>query len=63
MAPPSFGLAQWWAKEARNGTPVVVTMENPNYSVVEIDGPEAAAFQSMDKGRGKNAKQFTWGNK
>ncbi|XP_026658274.1 probable xyloglucan glycosyltransferase 5 [Phoenix dactylifera] len=60
MAPPSFGLPRWWAKETRNGTPVVVTMENPNYSVVEIDGPEAAAFQSMDKGRGKNAKQFTW---
>ncbi|KAG1326951.1 putative xyloglucan glycosyltransferase 8 [Cocos nucifera] len=60
MTPSSFGLSQWWAKEARNGTPVVVTMENPNYSVVEIDGPEAAAFQSMDKGRGKNAKQFTW---
>ncbi|KAG1364092.1 putative xyloglucan glycosyltransferase 5 [Cocos nucifera] len=58
--PPSLNLSQWWAKEACRGTPVVVTVENPNYSVVEIDGPEVAAFQSMDKGRGKNARQFTW---
>lgn len=36
------------------GTPVVVTMENPNYSFVELEGPGGA------KGRGKNAKQFTW---
>ncbi|WOL17281.1 hypothetical protein Cni_G26072 [Canna indica] len=61
MAPPSLDLSDWWTKEIRSGTPVVVTMQNPNYSVVEIDGPGAAAgFQSMDKGRGKNAKQFTW---
>ncbi|XP_072979170.1 probable xyloglucan glycosyltransferase 5 [Typha angustifolia] len=62
--PPSLDFfSNWWEKEARVGTPVVVTMENPNYSVVEIDGPEAEAFHhsnSMDKGRGKNAKQFTW---
>lgn len=32
-------------------------MESPNYSVVEIDVPPA---HSADKGRGKNAKQFTW---
>nr|CAD1827869.1 unnamed protein product [Ananas comosus var. bracteatus] len=36
---------------------VVVAMESPNYSVVEIDVPPA---RSADKGRGKNAKQFTW---
>nr|CAD1827851.1 unnamed protein product [Ananas comosus var. bracteatus] len=36
---------------------VVVAMESPNYSVVEIDVPPA---HSADKGRGKNAKQFTW---
>lgn len=58
---PSLDLSTWWAEEIRSGTPVVITMQNPNYSVVEIDGPgDGAAFQSMDKGRGKNAKQFTW---
>ncbi|WOK92664.1 hypothetical protein Cni_G01355 [Canna indica] len=60
---PSLDLPDWWAKEIRNGTPVVVTMQNPNYSVLELDGPEAtaAAFRSLDKGgRGKNAKQVTW---
>ncbi|RWR91348.1 putative xyloglucan glycosyltransferase 5 [Cinnamomum micranthum f. kanehirae] len=56
---PSLDFSNWWAKETRKGTPVVVTMENPNYSVVEIDGPDAA-FQPVDKDRGKNAKQFTW---
>ncbi|GJN33937.1 hypothetical protein PR202_gb22568 [Eleusine coracana subsp. coracana] len=38
-------------------------MENPHYSVVEIDGPEAEALQAgvpVDKGRGRSAKQFTW---
>ncbi|WOL06455.1 putative xyloglucan glycosyltransferase 2 [Canna indica] len=59
MAPRS-GFSGWWAKDKQKGTPVVVTMENPNYSVLEIDGPDAEAFPSMDKGRGKNAKQFTW---
>ncbi|CAN1341621.1 Probable xyloglucan glycosyltransferase 5 [Linum perenne] len=34
-------------------------MENPNYSVVEIDGPDAA-FRPVEKSRGKNAKQVTW---
>ncbi|CAL5443638.1 unnamed protein product [Camellia sinensis] len=53
--PPS----KWWQKDTRKGTPVVVTMENPNYSVVEIDGPDSA-FRPVDKDRGKNAKQFTW---
>lgn len=56
---PSLDFSNWWAKETRKGTPVVVTMENPNYSVVEIDGPDTA-FQPVDKDRGKNAKQFTW---
>ncbi|CAD5172796.1 unnamed protein product [Musa acuminata subsp. malaccensis] len=57
---PRLDFSGWWAKDKRKGTPVVVTMENPNYSVLEIDGPDAEAFPSMDKGRGKNAKQFTW---
>ena len=45
---PSF---QWWAKESHRGTPVVVKMENPNWS-----------SRTKDKGhRGrKNAKQLTW---
>lgn len=50
---PGLRLAYPWGKDVRRGTPVVVTMENPNYSVVEIDGPEAEALQAgvppMDK--------------
>lgn len=57
---PSLDFSHWWAKEIRSGTPVVVTMQNPNYSVLEIDGPDAAAFRPADKGRGRNAKQVTW---
>ncbi|XP_050289130.1 probable xyloglucan glycosyltransferase 5 [Quercus robur] len=34
-------------------------MENHNYSVLDMNGSEAA-FQRVDKDRGKNAKQFTW---
>ncbi|KAF8400414.1 hypothetical protein HHK36_013712 [Tetracentron sinense] len=56
---PSLDFSDWWAKDTRKGTPVVVTMENPNYSVLEIDGPDAT-FRPVDKDRGKNAKQFTW---
>lgn len=56
---PSFDFSDWWAKETRKGTPVIVKMENPNYSLVEIDDPDAA-FGQVDKDRGKNAKQFTW---
>ncbi|CAL9083628.1 unnamed protein product [Musa textilis] len=57
---PRLDFSGWGAKDKRQGTPVVVTMENPNYSVLEIDGPGTEAFPSMDKSRGKNAKQFTW---
>ncbi|KAF3782634.1 putative xyloglucan glycosyltransferase 5 [Nymphaea thermarum] len=56
---PSFDFPDWWSKETRKGTPVVVTMENPNFSVLELDGPEAT-FRSAEKDRGRNAKQFTW---
>ncbi|MBA0821095.1 hypothetical protein Goarm_017973, partial [Gossypium armourianum] len=56
---PSLDFSNWWPKDARKGTPVVVKMENPNYSVVEIDGPDAA-FRPVEKSRGKNAKQVTW---
>ncbi|XP_008796971.1 probable xyloglucan glycosyltransferase 9 [Phoenix dactylifera] len=70
---PSFG---WWAKETHRGTPVIVKMENPNWSISEIspdddddygvgvgdDGGEefAAGARPRKGGRGKNAKQITW---
>ncbi|KAJ0233293.1 xyloglucan glycosyltransferase 8 [Hirschfeldia incana] len=56
---PRFGFSDLWAKETRKGTPVVVTMENPNYSIVEVDEPDGA-FRPMERTRGKNAKQVTW---
>lgn len=56
---PRLDFSNWWAKDTRKGNPVVVTMENPNFSVVEIDGPDAA-FRPVEKSRGKNAKQVTW---
>ena len=56
---PRLDFSNWWAKDTRKGNPVVVTMENPNFSVVEIDGP-VSAFRPVKKSRGKNAKQVTW---
>ncbi|XP_054798843.1 probable xyloglucan glycosyltransferase 12 [Prosopis cineraria] len=63
MAP----LFNWWGKEGHRGTPVVVKMENPNWSMVELAGPSEDDFlisdhlgRARDKGRGKNAKQLTW---
>lgn len=65
----------WWVKKEshthRVGTPVVVKMENPNWSMVELEGPSDEDFlitttnpssSSRDnkKRRGKNAKQLTW---
>ena len=38
---------------------MVVTMENPNFLVVEIDGLDSA-FRPVEKSRVKNAKQVTW---
>ena len=52
-------FSNWWAKDTCKGNPVVVTMENPNFSSVEIDGLDFA-FRPVDKSRGKNAKQVTW---
>ncbi|KAJ6412939.1 hypothetical protein OIU84_005876 [Salix udensis] len=63
---PSF---DWWAKDSHRGTPVVVKMENPNWSVVELEGPSGGDFflntdspsrLGRDKSRNKNAKQLTW---
>ncbi|KAK9946344.1 hypothetical protein M0R45_011813 [Rubus argutus] len=54
----------WWPKEdSHRGTPVVVKMENPNWSMVELEGPTEEDFlmaESPSRARGKNAKQFTW---
>lgn len=44
---------------SQKGTPVVVKMENPSFSVVEINGADEA-FRPVEKSRGKNAKQVTW---
>lgn len=55
-------FSKFWGKKGgvgRKGTPVVVTMENPNISVVEIEGPDSA-FRPVERSRGKNAKQVTW---
>lgn len=64
--------AFWWstssAKDTHRGTPVVVKMENPNWSMVELEGPSdedflISAADSPSGGgrvRNKNAKQFTW---
>lgn len=67
---PSF---HWWEKEKHKGTPVVVKMENPNWSMVELEGPSEDDFlitttdspasgRPKDKGHrgGKNARQLTW---
>ncbi|XP_010419314.1 PREDICTED: probable xyloglucan glycosyltransferase 8 [Camelina sativa] len=56
---PRFDFSDLWAKDTRRGTPVVVKMENPNYSIVEVEEPDSA-FQPIEKSRGKNAKQVTW---
>ncbi|OAY51054.1 probable xyloglucan glycosyltransferase 12 [Manihot esculenta] len=57
----------WWAKEGHRGTPVVVKMENPNWSMVELEGPSDEDFligdspsRPIDKSRNKNARQLTW---
>ncbi|KAH8931172.1 hypothetical protein BDL97_19G008400 [Sphagnum fallax] len=55
---PSFDFVDWWNKEQHQGTPVVVKMENPNYSMVEIESPRTGFEGGKDKG--KNAKQLTW---
>ncbi|KAJ8513963.1 hypothetical protein OPV22_004397 [Ensete ventricosum] len=64
----SFG---WWDKEVHRGTPVIVKMENPNWSIAEISSPDDNEYGAGEefavpgggarKGtRGKNAKQITW---
>ena len=38
---------------------MVVTIENPHFSVMEIDVLDST-FRPVEKSRGKNAKQVTW---
>ncbi|XP_010530414.1 PREDICTED: probable xyloglucan glycosyltransferase 12 [Tarenaya hassleriana] len=64
---PSF---EWWAKQNKKGTPVVVKMENPNnWSMVELESPSeedfligghASPVGIREKSRNKNARQLTW---
>jgi xyloglucan glycosyltransferase 4 len=56
---PRLDFSSWWMKDSQKGTPVVVKMEDPNFSVVKINGADAA-FRPVDKNRGKNAKQVRW---
>ncbi|KZV23963.1 putative xyloglucan glycosyltransferase 5 [Dorcoceras hygrometricum] len=56
---PRMNLFYWWAKDTAQGTPVIVKMENPDFSILEIDGPDAA-FKPVDKSRLKNSKQVKW---
>ena len=64
-------MAPWsgfWGGRAvlAGGTPVVVKMDNPNWSISEIDGDDEGAALLPGAGgrrrrrRGKNAKQITW---
>ena len=52
-------FSNWWEKDTCKENPVVVTMDNPNFLVVEINGLDSA-FRLVEKSRGKNAKQVTW---
>ncbi|KAI3977292.1 hypothetical protein MKX01_017248 [Papaver californicum] len=66
---PSF---DWWSNDSNKGTPVVVKMENPNWSMLEVEPTSEDDMlpgeqhhhhhhrRTGDKGRGKNAKQLTW---
>lgn len=56
---PRLNLFDWWAKDTPKGTPVIVKMENPNFSIVEINAPDSA-FKPIEKNRLKNAKQVRW---
>ncbi|XP_072956974.1 probable xyloglucan glycosyltransferase 9 [Typha angustifolia] len=66
MAP----LFDWWGKDTHRGTPVIVKMENPNWSIAEISSPDDEDYvagegneipaRTRKGGRGKNAKQITW---
>ncbi|XP_074264003.1 putative xyloglucan glycosyltransferase 12 [Silene latifolia] len=56
----------WWDHSQKHrGTPVVVKMENPNWSISEIESPAMTSSPPSSptwnrKMRGRNAKQLTW---
>uniref|UniRef100_A0A0E0C871 Glycosyltransferase 2-like domain-containing protein n=1 Tax=Oryza meridionalis TaxID=40149 RepID=A0A0E0C871_9ORYZ len=62
----------WWGRSGGGGgggvgngggTPVVVKMENPNWSISEVEAAEVAPGSPAGAGkagRGKNARQITW---
>ncbi|KAJ3670089.1 hypothetical protein LUZ60_010413 [Juncus effusus] len=63
---PLFG---WWQRDTHQGTPVIVKMENPNWSISEIEAEEEEEFMNTNnrssslqqsRSRKKNAKQITW---
>lgn len=58
MSPPF----DWWRRESHRGKPVVVKMKNPNFSVVELEGPAEEDLMAAAAGRPrkKNARQLTW---
>lgn len=56
---PRLDFSSLWSKDTQRGTPVVVKTEDPTFSIVEINGADAA-FRPVEKNRGKNAKQVTW---
>ncbi|KAK4490900.1 hypothetical protein RD792_001616 [Penstemon davidsonii] len=56
---PRLNLFDWWSRDTPKGTPVIVKMENPNFSIVEINGLNDA-FKPVNKSRLKNAKQVRW---
>ncbi|KAL8144020.1 hypothetical protein V2J09_017052 [Rumex salicifolius] len=59
MAP--FGWLGGKSEQKQRGTPVVIKMENPNWSIAEIESPSEEEFTTGDtKRRGKNARQLTW---
>ncbi|XP_006848454.2 probable xyloglucan glycosyltransferase 6 [Amborella trichopoda] len=57
MAPPNYEFQEWWNRERERTHGVVVKMEKPNWSMVEIQSPRD---QDFEKGKGRNAKQLRW---
>lgn len=56
MAP--FDFVNWWTKDSHGCTSVVVKMENPNWSMLDLESPETDFRASKERSR--NAKQRTW---
>lgn len=63
MAPSWWGRSGGGGVGNGGGTPVVVKMENPNWSISEVEAAEVAPGSPAGAGkagRGKNARQITW---